>query len=78
MRSNSKIQVCIVRLCFEAKNWTALNENIITLTKKRSLIKQAVSRMIQQCCEYVDQMPSEETRMKLIDTLRTVTAGKVI
>ena len=31
-----------MRLCFEAKNWDALNENIVLLTKKRGQIKQVL------------------------------------
>jgi len=33
--------------------------------------------MIQEAFTYVEQMPDLETKLKLIDTLRTVTAGKV-
>lgn len=67
-----------MKLCFETKNYTALNEHIVLLTKRRSQIKQAVTKMIQECCTYVDQMPDKKTKLELIDTLRTVTAGKVI
>lgn len=38
--STSRILVGIVKMCFEAKNWDALNENIVLLTKKRGQIKQ--------------------------------------
>ena len=33
--------------------------------------------MIQEAFSYVEQTPDLETKLKLIDTLRTVTAGKV-
>ena len=33
--------------------------------------------MIQEAFAYVEQTPDLETKLKLIDTLRTVTAGKV-
>ncbi|KAJ8318893.1 hypothetical protein KUTeg_003984 [Tegillarca granosa] len=75
--STSRILVTIVKLCFETKNWDALNENIVLLTKKRSQIKQSVTKMIQEACTYVDKTPNLDTKLKLIDTLRTVTAGKV-
>jgi 26S proteasome regulatory subunit N5 len=54
-----------------------LNENIIALSKRRSQLKAAVTKMVQQCCTYVDKMPNKELKLKLIDTLRTVTTGKV-
>lgn len=75
--STGTILIAIVKICFEAKNWTALNEHIVTLTKRRSQIKSAVTKMIQECCTYVDKMPDKETMLKFIDTLRNVTAGKI-
>uniref|UniRef100_UPI0035902E5B 26S proteasome non-ATPase regulatory subunit 12 n=1 Tax=Myxine glutinosa TaxID=7769 RepID=UPI0035902E5B len=77
MVSTSRILVAIVQMCFEARDWEALNENIITLTKRRSQLKQAVAKMVQECCEYVEQTPDLPTKLALIDTLRTVTAGKI-
>uniref|UniRef100_A0A8C4NCG7 Proteasome 26S subunit, non-ATPase 12 n=1 Tax=Eptatretus burgeri TaxID=7764 RepID=A0A8C4NCG7_EPTBU len=77
MTSTSRILVAIVQMCFEARDWEALNENIITLTKRRSQLKQAVAKMVQECCEYVEQTPDLPTKLALIDTLRTVTAGKI-
>lgn len=49
----------------------------MTLTKRRSQIKQAITAMIQECCKFVDQIQDKERKLQLIDTLRTVTAGKV-
>jgi 26S proteasome regulatory subunit N5 len=66
-----------VQICYEAKNWNALNEHIALLAKRRSQLKQAVSKMVQECCTYVDQAPDKEMKVKLIDTLRNVTEGKV-
>lgn len=75
--STSRVLVAIVKLCFEAKDFNALNENIVLLTKRRSQIKQSVTKMIQECCKYIDHIPDKETQLKYIDTLRNVTAGKV-
>ncbi|EDO38521.1 predicted protein [Nematostella vectensis] len=77
MHSTARILVCIVQLCFKAQDWNALNEHIILLTKRRSQLKQAVTKMIQESYTYIDQTPDMETKLKLIDTLRTVTAGKI-
>ena len=33
--------------------------------------------MVQEACTYVDQIEDMEQKLKLIDTLRTVTAGKI-
>lgn len=64
------ILVAICQICKEAKNWTALNDHITMLTKRRSQLKQAVTKMVQECCTYVDQTPDKDTMIKLIDTLR--------
>jgi 26S proteasome regulatory subunit N5 len=75
--STGRVLVAIVQICYEAKNWNALNEHIALLAKRRSQLKQAVSKMVQECCTYVDEAPDKETKVKLIDTLRNVTEGKV-
>ncbi|KAJ8036924.1 26S proteasome non-ATPase regulatory subunit 12 [Holothuria leucospilota] len=77
MQSTSRVLVAIVRMCFEVKDWDALNENILLLSKRRSQLKQAVQKMVQEACTYLDKTPDLETKLKLIDTLRTVTAGKI-
>ena len=40
MHSTSRVLVCIVQLCFKNKDWNALNEHIVILTKRRSQLKQ--------------------------------------
>lgn len=77
MRSNSRILRHLVKLAFEAQKWELLNETIVAMSKKRSLIKFAIKNMVQDCCEMVDKVPTEADRNTLIDTLRTVTAGKI-
>ena len=56
-----------------------LNEHIILLTKKRSQLKAAVAKMVQQCYTWVKEskLPSKEVELKLIETLRTITKGKI-
>merc|ERR1711874_695785 len=75
--STGRVLVTIVQLCFEAKDWNQLNEKIIDLVKKRSQLKQAVAKMVTEACTFLDKTPDKATMMKLIDTLRTVTAGKI-
>lgn len=75
--STGRILVAIVKLCFEAKKFDLLNENIVQLTKKRGQLKQAVTKMVQEAFTYVDKITDMDAKLKLIDTLRTVTAGKI-
>lgn len=39
---------------------------------------QAVTAMVQQAMKYIDEAPDVETRIELIETLNTVSAGKVL
>ncbi|CAH2260945.1 jg17720 [Pararge aegeria aegeria] len=77
MTSTARILVAIVQICYEAKNWTALNDHIVLLSKRRSQLKQAVVKMVQECYNYVNKTPDKETKIKLIETLRTITEGKI-
>ncbi|KHN75648.1 26S proteasome non-ATPase regulatory subunit 12 [Toxocara canis] len=77
MKSNSRIVQHMVKLCFEGSAWTLLNDTIVTLSKKRSIIKLAIARMVRDCCDMIEQMPNEQTKSKLIENLRNVTAGKI-
>ncbi|KAJ7372722.1 26S proteasome non-ATPase regulatory subunit 12 [Desmophyllum pertusum] len=54
MHSTSRVLICIVQLCFKYKDWNALNEHIVILTKRRSQLKQAVTKMIQEAFAYVE------------------------
>ncbi|WKX92895.1 hypothetical protein Q1695_010711 [Nippostrongylus brasiliensis] len=77
MKSNTRIVQHMVKLCFDGKKWDLLNDTILSLSKKRLIIKMAIAKMVRDACEMVEKMPNEETKMKLVDTLRTVTAGKI-
>lgn len=39
---------------------------------------QAVTAMVQQAMQYIDEAPTVEARIELIETLNTVSAGKVL
>ena len=49
--------------------------NVFVYYKLCSL--QAVQGMVEECCKYVHQTPNMEVKLKLIDTLRAATEGKV-
>ncbi|XP_059432976.1 26S proteasome non-ATPase regulatory subunit 12 homolog A [Corylus avellana] len=67
----------ILQLCFEARAWKTLNDQIILLSKRRGQLKQAVTAMVQQAMQYIDETPDLETRIELIKTLNSVSAGKI-
>jgi 26S proteasome regulatory subunit N5 len=75
--SVTRILLAVVKFCWKVKNLAALNENLHVMSKKRSQLKQAVTKMVQEACTYVDEIHDMVEKLKLIDTLRTVTAGKI-
>lgn len=56
MVSTSRILVAIVQMCYEAKDWDALNENIMLLSKRRSQLKQV--RLDKALCTCLQQHTS--------------------
>lgn len=47
------------------------------LSKKHGQLKQAITRMVQTVMEFLDETPNLETKLSVIETLRTVTEGKI-
>ncbi|KAM1124978.1 hypothetical protein COP2_041517 [Malus domestica] len=72
-----KAAIDILDLCFKAGAWKTLNDQIVVLSKRRGQLKQAVTAMVQQAMQYIDQTPDIETRVELIKTLNNVSAGKI-
>ena len=47
------------------------------MSKKHGQLKQAITKMVQVVMGFLDDAPSLDTKMSVIETLRTVTEGKV-
>ncbi|RKP03227.1 hypothetical protein CXG81DRAFT_9818 [Caulochytrium protostelioides] len=81
VKSNTRILTAIVELCAQAKDWALLSENLALLSKKRGLLKSAVRDMIQAAMALLDPLAARKedqaTLLSLIDTLRTLTEGKI-
>ncbi|KAL8133089.1 26S proteasome non-ATPase regulatory subunit 12 homolog A-like [Apium graveolens] len=67
----------ILQLCYDARAWKTLNDQIVLLSKRRGQLKQAVTAMVQQAMKYIDETPDIETKTELIKTLNSVSAGKI-
>jgi len=76
-RTVSEVALVIVKLCFELEAWEALNANITLLCKRRGQFKQVQIDVIQEAAERVEGIRAKEERLKLIDTLRAVSEGKI-
>jgi 26S proteasome regulatory subunit N5 len=54
-----------------------LNEQVLLLSKKHGQLKQAVTRLVQVVMGFLDETPSSEVKLSVIEALRTVTEGKI-
>ena len=54
-----------------------MNEQVLVLSKKHGQLKQATTKMVQTVMGFVDDTPNAEIKLSVIETLRTVTDGKV-
>ena len=54
-----------------------LNEQVLLLSKKHGQLKQAITKMVQIVMGFLDDTPDSETKLSVIETLRTVTEGKI-
>ena len=50
---------------------------MLLLSKKHGQLKQAITKMVQVVMGFLDEAPSLEAKLSVIETLRTVTEGKV-
>lgn len=75
--STSRLLVAIVTIARDAKDWSLLSEQVQLLSKKHGQLKQAITKMVQVVMGFLDDTPTLETKLEVIETLRTVTEGKV-
>jgi 26S proteasome regulatory subunit N5 len=75
--STSRILIQIVTLSKDREDWGLLNEQVLLLSKKHGQLKQAITKMVQVVMGFLDDAPTLEKKLQTIETLRTVTEGKV-
>ncbi|KAI9788167.1 MAG: hypothetical protein M1833_003119 [Piccolia ochrophora] len=77
LASTSRLLVAIVTICKDAGDWSLLNEQVLLLSKKHGQLKQATTKMVQVVMDFLDDTPDTEVKLAVIETLRTVTEGKI-
>ncbi|KAF9912767.1 26S proteasome non-ATPase regulatory subunit 12 [Lobosporangium transversale] len=77
LASSTRVLKRFIQLTFEAHDWKQMQEYIVLLSKKHGQLKHAITKMVQEAMECLDKTPDMKTKLELIDTLRTVTDGKV-
>ena len=77
LATTSRALVAIVTICKDAGDWSLLNDQVLLLSKKHGQLKQAITKMVQVVMSFLDDTPDMETKLSVIEALRTVTEGKV-
>ena len=77
LASTSRVIVAIVTICKNSGDWSLLNEQVQVLSKKHGQLKQAITKMVQVVMGFLDDAPNLDVKLSVIETLRTVTEGKV-
>lgn len=54
-----------------------MNEQVLLLSKKHGQLKQATTKMVQEVMGFIKETPDDSAKLSVIETLRTVTEGKV-
>merc|ERR1712137_315739 len=73
----SKVARQIIRVCYEAKEWKQLNDALVTLFKRRGQSKTVIQAAVQEAMSFLDSMDDVAVKTDLIQTLRTITEGKI-
>ncbi|KAF5022017.1 hypothetical protein F66182_5940 [Fusarium sp. NRRL 66182] len=77
LASTSRVLIAIVTLCKNAGDWSLMNDQTLVLSKKHSQLKQAITKMVQTVMGFLDDTPDLKIKLSVIETLRTVTEGKI-
>lgn len=75
--STTKIVRCIVEVCLEARDWARLKETLVVISKRRQQFRNTIQTAVQVTMEAFPSLPDKATKLELIDTLRTITEGKI-
>lgn len=75
--SCSRISCLILETFKNLKDWSTLNEYIVVLSRKRGQLKKCVADMVRMCIEWVEEITEKDVKWNLIQTLITVTEGKI-
>ena len=80
MSSTTKLVKTICQLTYDARDYALLNSSINALSKKHGQLKGAVQVMVELSIEWLDEIKQRDgvgKWLELVETLRTVTEGKV-
>lgn len=76
--STEKLAKAILELCIKCKKWKMLNDHIAILCKRRAQLRKVIATVVIHSMTALEKTPNKKTKTELIDTLRTVSAGKLM
>ncbi|CAH01780.1 proteasome regulatory particle lid subunit RPN5 [Kluyveromyces lactis] len=77
LASSKRVLTKIVDVLVAADQWDLLNDQIMLLSKKHGQLKLSVQYMIQSVMKYLEDLKDLDTKIKTIETIRTVTENKI-
>jgi len=75
--SLKKLVLAMLDMCKSAGDWDTLNSTILVISKRRSQSKAAITAMVGEATTYLDQTADRQEQLKLLQTLREVTDGRI-
>ncbi|KAI4528968.1 hypothetical protein K523DRAFT_225484 [Schizophyllum commune Tattone D] len=79
-KSTTRLVKAIVQHAYDARNFEVLNNSIQTLSKKHGQLKSVIQAMVEQVIAWLPEVKERdgtEKWLELLETLRTVTEGKI-
>jgi 26S proteasome regulatory subunit N5 len=80
LSSTTRLGKAVVERCYEARDYTLLNSSLSLLSKKHGQLKGVVQALVEQAMgwlEEIKQREGTEKWLELIETLRSITEGKI-
>jgi 26S proteasome regulatory subunit N5 len=80
LSSTTKLTKAAVQHCYDARDYPLLNSTVQLLSKKHGQLKAAIQAFVELVIGWLPEIKSKdgtERWLELLETLRTVTEGKV-
>ncbi len=66
-----------MQLAFDTREYDALSELLMLLSKKRGQPKKAMIDMVQRCMSFIDKMPTEDHKACYVQNIKDVCEKKI-
>jgi len=67
----------MLKMCHEAGDWASYRSTIVALSKRRQQHSTVIGASVKSSMPLVDKTPDKATKLQFVETLRTVTEGKI-